>query len=72
LIINNVGISILQTQDQLQISVFDDDMKLTKLYISPVYSETMLQTIEPTKNNTFSIDLKKLIKALEVNNIHSN
>ncbi|MBU7563521.1 CDP-glycerol glycerophosphotransferase family protein [Pediococcus ethanolidurans] len=47
-------------------------MKLTKLYISPVYSEKMVQILEPVGENEFCIDLRLLISDLIDSKIKSN
>ncbi|OAD64472.1 hypothetical protein A7K95_04805 [Pediococcus parvulus] len=64
--------SLVQTDDQLKISVANEETKLTKLFISPVYSEKKLQTLDPVHENEFCIDLKKLIKDLNQQQINSN
>lgn len=72
MIISNFAISLVQTDDQLKISVANEETKLTKLFISPVYSEKKLQTLDPVHENEFCIDLKKLIKDLNQQQINSN
>lgn len=72
MIISNFAISLVQTDDQLKISVANEETKLTKLFISPVYSEKKLQTLDPVHENEFFIDLKKLIIDLNQQKINSN
>ena len=68
----NYDISLVQTDDKLKISIFTSKMKITKLYVSAVYSEDMVQTLSPIHENEFCIDLKQLITDLNQKNIKSN